>query len=88
MQAKLEKFTGYHVEINEIEIYINVNGEKSQILLNKDTVYDLVIRGIFKEDKLQVGTEMDIYSYWNGGRIDSKVREVFYVKIKHPAFQS
>lgn len=34
-----------HVEMNEIEIYLNLNGEKMQALKNKDTIKDLIAKG-------------------------------------------
>lgn len=51
--------------MNEIEIYITVNGEKSTILKNKDKVSDLIQRGYWKEERLEPDRESYL-NYWNG----------------------
>ncbi len=42
-----------HVELNQIEIYANVNGERLSVLKNKDTIEELIERGLLKEEKLR-----------------------------------
>jgi hypothetical protein len=53
VQVKLERDTSVHVELNQIEIYANVNGERLSALRNKDTIEELIQRGILKEEKLR-----------------------------------
>ena len=89
MQLKLEKDTSVHVELNQIEIYANVNGERLSVLKNKDTIEELIERGLLKEEKLR-SQEMpdEVYNYYNhysgGGRPIQN--ECLYIKLKHPMF--
>jgi hypothetical protein len=42
VQTKLERDTQIHVELNQIEIYANFNGERLSVLRNKDTIEELI----------------------------------------------
>lgn len=74
------------VELNEIEIYANVNGEKLQALRNKDTIEELISRGLLKKDRLLYKDDIpdELYSLYNGG--SKPPVETLYVKIKHQMF--
>ena len=89
MQLKLERDTSIHVELNEIEIYANVNGERLSVLRNKDTIKELIERGLLKEEKLRESQMPDeVFNYYNryhgGGR--AVQNECLYIKLKHPMF--
>eukprot|EP00347_Sterkiella_histriomuscorum_P021101 403335250 len=87
VQSKLQCYSQHHVELNQIEIYINIMDQKTQVLVNKQTIHDLVIKGLWKEEKLIPKPETEyIYSYWNSKKNDEKIREILWIKIKHPAF--
>lgn len=77
-----------HVELSEIEIYNIINGEKVQILKNKDTIAELANRGMIQRERLIPSEYLDpIYSYWNcGGKASTinPLRECLYVKLRHP----
>ena len=77
-----------HVELNQIEIYANVNGERLSVLKNKDTIEELIERGLLKEEKLRSQEMPDevynYYNHYNGGR--SIQNECLYIKLKHPTF--
>lgn len=73
------------VELNEIEIYLNVHGEKMQALKNMDTLADLVTKGLLKEAKLKPSEYLDtMFGYWNQISPKESMRESLYVKLKHP----
>lgn len=89
MQLKLERDTTIHVELNQIEIYANVNGERLSVLRNKDTIQELIERGLLNEDKLRESEMPDeVFNYYNhyhgGGR--AVQNECLYIKLKHPMF--
>lgn len=71
-----------NIEMNEIEIYININGEKSTVLKNKEKISDLIQKGLWKEEKLEPDRESYL-NYWNGYGIADTEREYLQVKIKH-----
>ncbi|CDW80562.1 zinc finger (c3hc4 ring finger) [Stylonychia lemnae] len=88
VKDKLTMAYSYQVELNEIEIYISINGEKTQVLVNKQTILDLVQRNLWKYEKLipKQQNEFDVYNYWNSEQPDDKIREILWVKIKHGSF--
>ncbi len=55
---------------------------------NKDSVQDLVEKELLDYEKLKPAPPFnEIYSYWNGGKtLEHKVREIFWLKLKNPAF--
>lgn len=78
-----------HIELNEIEIYAAVNnGENFQVLRNKDTIQELIQRGLLNAEKLApLDMPEEVYSYYNGGGTTGyKAKEVLFVKLKHPMF--
>ncbi len=58
------------MEMNELEIFIVKADDRLLFLKNKDTVVDLVDRGLWDYEKLKPGHFCsEIFSYWNGGKL-------------------
>lgn len=77
-----------NLTVNDIDLFITKGAlnETQQFLSNKDTLYDLVYRGLWKESKLTPNSHNDLYSYWNGGNFDDRAHEIIWVKVRRNTF--
>ena len=47
-----------------------------------------MLKNVWREEKVipKGPYELDVYNYWNSELPDDKIREILWVKIKHPSF--